>query len=342
MNKTGKQTVLIVDDMPENIDLLSSLLTPFYKVKVANNGERALKIAIQSLPEIILLDIMMPDMDGYEVCHLLKQEPRTRPIPVIFITAMTGIEEEKRGFELGAVDYITKPLSPPIVLARVRTQLQIYDQNRALEEKVKQRTSELDQSRLEIIRRLGRAAEYRDNETGLHVIRMSYYSRIIAKGIGMDDNEADIILNAAPMHDVGKIGIPDTILLKPGPLDDAERTIMQKHAEFGAEIIGEHENILLKSARSAALTHHERWDGKGYPAGLAGEDIPVIGRILAIADVFDALLSDRPYKKAWPLERALELMRNEAGSHFDPQLVRVFMNGIDEVKEIMKTHADRD
>lgn len=333
-NALAKQTILVVDDISENIALLSNILSKNYRVKAANNGPKALKIAYSTIPDLILLDIMMPEMDGIEVCRKLKEDPRTRSVPVVFVTAMGEVEDETRGFEAGAVDYITKPISPPIVLARVKTHLQLYDQNRALEEIVRRRTAELDNSRLEIIRRLGLAAEYRDNETGTHVIRMSYYCRAIAKALGMNDREADLILHATPMHDVGKIGIPDKILLKPGRLNPEERKIMEKHAEFGAQIIGKHDNALLRMAYSSALTHHEKWNGSGYPHGLRGESIPLIGRIVAIADVFDALTCKRPYKEAWPVEKAVALIREEAGQHFDPDLVAAFLDNFDAILEI--------
>lgn len=299
-----------------------------------------MKIAFSSSPDLILLDIMMPDMDGYEVCRSLKSDPRTKNIPVIFVTAKGEVEDETRGFELGAVDYITKPISPPIVRARVHAQLALYDQNRALEEKVNQRTAELNKSRLEIVRRLGRAAEFKDNETGMHVMRMSYYSQIIAKAIGMDDKEVDLLLNAAPMHDIGKIGIPDNVLLKPGKLDAEEWYLMKKHPEFGANIIGEHESELLEMARTVALTHHEKWNGQGYPNGLSGEDIPLVGRIVAIADVFDALTTERPYKTAWTVEKAVNLIKEEAGQHFDPDLVPVFLDNLPAILEIKEKYAE--
>jgi putative two-component system response regulator len=337
---TVKQTVLVVDDVSENIMLLSGILSGEYRVKAAISGEKALKIAVDTLPDIILLDIMMPRMDGYEVCRRLKEDPRTRNIPVIFITAMGETEDEAKGFALGAVDYITKPVSPPIVSARVKTHLQLHDQNRSLEEKVCRRTAELDKTWLEIIRRLGLAAEYKDNETGMHVIRMSHYACIIAEGIGMNEKEVDLILNATPMHDVGKIGIPDHILLKPGKLTITERKIMERHAEFGARIIGEHDSPLLQMARLAALTHHEKWNGQGYPQRLEGEEIPLIGRIAAIADVFDALTSKRPYKPAWPVEKAVALIQEESGRHFDPALVPVFIDHLPQVMEIMSRYAD--
>ncbi|WP_027183152.1 response regulator [Desulfovibrio inopinatus] len=335
-----KSTVLVVDDTPSNIDVVSGVLSRHYNVKAATNGKKALLVAEAMLPDVILLDIMMPDMDGYEVCSQLKRNPKTKNIPVIFVTAMNDMTDEARGFELGAVDYITKPISPPILLARVKTHLQLHDQNKVLEQKVLQRTKELNESRLEIIRRLGLAAEYRDNETGMHVIRMSYYCSIIARAIGMSEEESALILNAAPMHDVGKIGIPDSILLKPGKLDVNERSIMMRHCEFGAKIIGEHDNPLLQMAHAVALSHHEKWDGSGYPRKLEGKSIPLVGRIAAVADVFDALISARPYKAAWPTDKAVDLIRRESGKHFDPELVAVFLERFDAIQEVMKKHAD--
>ncbi|MCL1089961.1 two-component system response regulator [Shewanella profunda] len=319
-----KATILVVDDTPENIDILVGILAEDYKVKVAIDGPRALALVAKSLPDLILLDVMMPGMNGYEVCKLLKQEPLTCHIPVIFVTALSETADETQGFELGAVDYITKPVSAPIVKARVKTHLALYDQKRLLEEQVKARTQELEDTRFEIIRRLGRAAEYKDNETGLHVVRMSHYARLLAIKLGFPSSFCDLLYNAAPMHDIGKIGTPDAVLKKPGKLDAQEWQIMQRHAAIGAEIIGEHSDPLLQMARRIALTHHEKWDGSGYPNGLVGEDIPIEGRIIAIADVFDALTSQRPYKQAWTIEATMELFENQAGKHFDPKLVEAF------------------
>ncbi len=333
------QTVLVVDDTPENITILASTLSE-YNVKAARSGAKAIAIARSAMPDIILLDIMMPGMDGYTTCKLLKGDPRTRNIPVIFITAMNDVSNEAKGFALGAVDYITKPISPPIVQARVRTHLQLYDQNRALETRVAQRTRELNESRLEIIHRLGLAAEFRDNETGMHVVRISKYCRLLARAIGLDDIEVELLQQASPMHDVGKIGVPDKVLLKPGKLDAEERALMEKHCEIGAKIIGEQAIPLFQTARTVALTHHERWDGSGYPRGLAGEQIPMEGRIVAIADVFDALISERPYKQAWPLDQAVQFIQENAGLHFDPMLVEVFMDHLDEIITLAKNYAD--
>jgi putative two-component system response regulator len=336
-----KKTILVVDDIPDNIDILDGILNSDYSIRAATSGEMALKIATSdNSPDLILLDIMMPEMDGYEICSQLKGNSMTKNIPVIFVTSKNDVIDEKKGFELGAVDYITKPVSPPIVEARVKTHLALYDQNRELERKVKERTFELNDTRLEIIRRLGRAAEYKDNETGLHVIRMSKYSQQIALSHGMSEEDAELILNAAPMHDVGKIGIPDSILLKPDKLDDTEWALMKKHCEFGIKIIGEHSSVLLKHAGVAAQSHHEKWNGKGYPRGLKSDAIPLIGRITAIADVFDALTSERPYKKAWEVDDALDFIRKEKGEHFDPELLESFINVIPEILRIREKYAE--
>ncbi len=336
-----RQTVLVADDTPENIDLLSGLLRQDYRVKVATNGEKALAIInSDDPPDLILLDVMMPGMNGYDVCRRIKANPDRRGIPVIFVTAMTSIEDERLGLEVGAVDYITKPISPPIVCARVRTHLALYDQTRALEERVRERTAELLASRQQIIRRLGRAAEFRDNETGNHVIRMSYYARLIGEASGLEQAAAELLFNTASMHDIGKIGIPDAVLLKPGPLSTAEWAVMRRHPEIGAEIIGRHDDELLDTARTIALTHHERFDGSGYPHGLIGEAIPLFGRIVAIADVFDALMNKRPYKDAMAVEDTLQVMARSTGTHFDPRLVEAFHRALPDMLRIHDTYAD--
>jgi len=335
-----KQTILVVDDTPENIDVLVGTLKDDYHVKAAINGEMALKIIHATPPDIILLDIMMPGIDGYEVCRRLKADYTTRHIPVIFITAKIGVQDELMGLELGAVDYITKPISPPIVRARVKTHLALYDQNRELDEKVHLKTQQLHETRLQIIQRLGRAAEYKDNETGMHVIRMSHYSRILGLAAGMSEAEADLLMNAAPMHDIGKIGIPDHILKKPGKLDEAEFEIMKTHTTIGGEIIGDDPSELLQLAKVVALTHHEKWNGFGYPNGLAEDDIPRVGRIVAITDVFDALTSERPYKKAWTVEDAVDLLRTGAGEHFDPQLIPLFIKALPDILEVKTKYAE--
>ncbi len=345
---SDSQVVLVVDDTPENIDVLREILQPDYRVKAALNGARALKIAQTAPhPDLILLDIMMPEIDGYEVCRQLKAHPNTADIPVIFISAMSREEDEASGLALGAVDYITKPVCPEIVRARVRTHLALYDQSRYLEQLVSKRTAELErktielaESREQVIHCLGRAAEFKDNETGMHVIRMSHYARLIAAAIGEDQAWVRLLHQAAPMHDIGKIGIPDSILLKPGKLDSDEWDVMKKHPEYGGDIIGKHSSELMRMAREIALTHHEKWDGSGYPNGLKGEEIPLGARIVAIADVFDALTSERPYKRAWSIEEATSWIEQQSGSHFDPGLVEAFRQVLPEILQIKQQYAE--
>ncbi|MDN4036765.1 two-component system response regulator [Massilia sp. YIM B02443] len=325
---TTRPLILAVDDEASNLQLLRQILQDHYRLLFAKDGARALELVRQERPDLVLLDVMMPGMSGFEVCAALKANPATASVPVIFVTALTETDDELEGFEAGAVDYITKPVSPPIVRARVRTHLSLV------------RMEELRASRLEIVQRLGLAAEYKDNETGLHVIRMSHFSRILGIAAGMTELEADDLLHAAPMHDVGKIGIPDRILQKPGPLDADEWKIMQSHVTIGAEIIGEHAGGMLALARSIALTHHEKYDGSGYPHGLKGEQIPLVGRITAIADVFDALTSERPYKKAWSEGEALAFLHEQKGRHFDPQLVDLFAGQMPAIREIRLRWAE--
>ena len=336
-----KQTVLVVDDVPENIDVLSEVLREHYQVRVATHGEKALRIVYSDTPpDLILLDIMMPGLSGLDLCRRIKANPDRRKIPIIFVTAMTSPEDERLGLETGAVDYITKPISPAVVLARVRTHLALYDQACELERMVDQRTLELNFSRHQIIRRLGRAAEYRDDETGNHVLRVGHYARLIANACGVGPRASAMLFAAAPLHDVGKIGIRDSILLKPGKLDALDWDSMRRHPVIGAEIIGKHENELLETARIIALTHHERWDGTGYPAQLKGDAIPIEGRIVAIADVFDALISKRPYKPAYCLDDSLKIMDAQDGSHFDPQLMTAFRQALPAIIDVMREYGD--
>jgi len=338
---TIKKTILVVDDTPENIDVLRGILKPYYKIKVATDGEKALKIVnSDNPPAMILLDVMMPGMDGYEVCQRIKSSIDTKKIPIIFVTAKTDVTDEEKGFEMGGVDYITKPVSPPLVLARVAAQMELFDRSELLSRLVDEKTEQLSETRLQIIQRLGHAAEYKDNETGLHVIRMSHYSEIIAKGLGLSDGFCQLLLQAAPMHDVGKIGIPDAVLLKPGKLDADEWNLMRTHPEMGAKIMGEHSDELLKMARIVALTHHEKWNGTGYPNNLSGEEIPLSGRIVAVADVFDALTTERPYKKAWEVDKAVNLIKEESGAHFDPSIVDVFLECLPDMLEIKKQYEE--
>ncbi|KAB2953894.1 response regulator [Heliorestis acidaminivorans] len=329
--------VLVVDDVAENIDILTGILKDEYIVKAAVNGKMALKVAEKTLPDLILLDIMMPEMDGYEVCHLLKKNPFTSHIPVIFVTTRDQENDELKGFESGAVDYINKPVNPLIVKARIKTHIALSDQKKALEMDVAAKTKEINDTRLQIIKKLGHAAEYKDNDTGLHIERMSRYSHLIAQKFGFAPHQSELILHASPMHDIGKIGIPDAVLQKPGKFDPREWEIMATHALIGGDIIGESDVELLNIAKIIAEQHHEKWNGQGYPKKLSGQEINIFARIVAIADVFDALTSKRPYKKAWSVEQAFELIRSEKEKHFDPDVVDAFEQGLPELIKI-KNH----
>ncbi len=323
-----RRTLLLVDDEASNLQVLRHTLQDEHRLLFAKDGQSALDLVKRDRPDLILLDVMMPGMTGYDVCTALKQDLATANIPVIFVTALADVEHEHVGLELGAVDYIGKPFNPLIVKARVRTHLSLVHANEVLE------------TRLQIVRCLGKAAEYKDNETGTHVIRMSHYSRILAVALGFTEFQADELLHAAPMHDIGKIGIPDAILTKPGRLNDEEWAIMRQHTVIGANILGEHSSGLLKLAASIALNHHERWDGSGYPNGVAGEDIPLEARIVAVADVFDALTSERPYKPAWSVDDALKLLREESGKHFEPRVVQALIDNLPKVLEVQKRWLD--
>ena len=315
-------SILIVDDETANLQLLRQILQDDYQVAFARTGQEALDHARQHHPNLILMDVMMPGMTGYEACRRLKADPQTAAIPVVFVTALNGTHDEVAAFSAGGVDFINKPVSPLTVKARVRTHLSLVH------------VEELKATRLQIVQRLARAAEYRDNDTGQHVVRMSLYAYTLAIGYGLSEAVADDLLNASPMHDIGKIGIPDHILGKPGPLNAEEWVTMRKHPMIGAEIIGEHTNSMLRMAREIALCHHEKWDGSGYPGGLMGEEIPISARIVAVADVFDALTSRRPYKHGWPVDEALAHIRAQSGLHFDPALVDVLDRSLPRILEI--------
>jgi putative two-component system response regulator len=322
----AQASILIVDDTPENIDVLKGILIHDYALKVATNGELALKIASLHQPDLILLDIMMPGIDGYEVCRRLKADEQTAKIPVIFVTAMTETGNEKKGFELGAVDYLTKPINPVITRARVRTQLELADRHKACEKIVQQRTAELEESQLSAITMLGQAGHYNDTDTGVHIWRMAAYAGAIAKALNWTVDEVERLTLAAPMHDMGKIGIPDEILKAPRKLTAEEWEIMKTHSELGHKIMSKSQSPLFILAAEIALYHHEKWNGSGYPRGLSGEEIPISARIVAIADVFDALTMRRPYKEPWPVSEAMQLIQKESGLHFDPHLVDIFSN----------------
>ncbi|WP_206099636.1 HD domain-containing phosphohydrolase [Rheinheimera riviphila] len=320
--------LLLVDDEPTNLRVLRTVLQDQYRLLFAKSGEEALQLIAQEQPDLVLLDVMMPGLTGFDVCTRLKADATTKAIPVIFVTALKDEIDEARGFAVGAVDYITKPISPAVVKARVKTHLSLVQ------------AAELKQTRLQVIQRLGRAAEYKDNETGLHILRMSHYAQVLALASGFTAQHAEDLLHAAPMHDIGKIGIADHILLKPGKLTAEEYQEMQKHPLIGAEIIGDCESVLLKMAKTVALYHHEKWDGTGYPHGLAGEAIPVEARIVALCDVFDALTSTRPYKKAWTVPDTLDYIRQQKGLHFEPRLVDLLEQQLPQILEIKERWAE--
>lgn len=345
--------ILIVDDVKENLDVLGELLSDYNRI-FALNGEQALKRAVGSSPDLILLDVMMPGMDGFETCRRLKSNEQTRDIPIIFITSLDDDEDESKGLDIGAVDYIVKPFSPSVVRSRVHTHIKLKhaqdaleNQNVILEERVIKRTGELrdtlrqlKESNLETILRLAKASEYKDDDTGAHLVRMSHYSAVLARKIGFSDEEIEEIQSAAPMHDLGKIGIPDRILLKPGPLTDDEWTTMRGHSKMGADILKDSSSKLISIGQTVAISHHEKWDGTGYPGRLRGEEIPLVGRIVAIADVFDALTSKRPYKKPFSLEKSYGIIKEGRGRHFDPDVVDAFFDSEGDILRIKERYQD--
>ncbi|MBF0344378.1 MAG: response regulator [Nitrospirae bacterium] len=325
--------VLIVDDEPSNRQLMRQILKDKYTLSFATDGVGALNVAWEVNPDLILLDVLMPVMDGYETCRRLKANPLTAKIPVIFVTAMADVEDENLGFEVGAVDYITKPVSPPIVKARVATHLALYDQKRTCEETVIQRTQELQQSQRSAIFMLGEAGHYNDTDTGIHIWRIATYSVAIAQAANMQVDQIALLELTAPMHDVGKIGIPSSILKKPAKLEPHEWEVIMTHSEIGYKILSKSDTPLFKMAADIAYYHHEKYNGTGYPKCLRGDEIPECARIVAIADVFDALTMSRPYKEAWPIEKALDEIRKGAGNHFDPHLVECFFMAEAEIRK---------
>lgn len=364
-SSTELSTILVVDDTPDNLSLINDLLRDTYKVKVATNGEKALRIAGgEDAPDLILLDIMMPDMDGYEVCQKLKDAEATQDIPVIFLTARTDPEDERHGLELGAVDFITKPISPPLLLARVHNHLILKNQSDFLRDKadwleteVQTRTQDVQRIKEVTIVAMASLAETRDNETGNHIRRTQNYVRSLAEYLSqqpefmheLNEETIDLLYKSAPLHDIGKVGIPDSILLKPGKHTPEEFEIMKTHAILGAEaimvaeeVLGDTEISFLRYAREIALTHHEKWNGSGYPNGLKGDDIPLSGRLMAVADVYDALISKRVYKPAFSHEKAISLIQEGRGTHFDPRIVDALIQIEDRFITIAKEYADEE
>jgi putative two-component system response regulator len=357
-----RAVVLVVDDTPQNLSVMSDLLEDLYTVKVVPNGAKALKVARSPMPpDLILLDIMMPEMDGYEVCRQLKAARETRDIPVIFLSAKSEEADEQEGLSLGAVDYITKPISAPIVLARVKTHLTLKaaadflrDKAAFLEQEVARRTEEVRAVKDATILMMASLAETRDNETGNHILRTQYYVRALAHQLKahprfsdfLTERNIELLFKSAPLHDIGKVGIPDRILLKPGRLDPAEFEIMKRHAVLGRDAILQAESRLgkpvpfLDLAKEIAYSHHEKWDGSGYPEGKAGDAIPISARLMALADVYDALISRRVYKAPRSHEQAVAFIVQGRGMHFDPDVVDAFVAIQDECQAIAQQFAD--
>lgn len=337
----SRPLLLIVDDSYEEIRFLEGILNGRYRVDIVTSGESALHHLANGLcPQLILLDWDMPGFGGQVTCQKFKEDPRIRAIPVVMLVGQGRVQDEEEAFDVGAVDVISKPIGPTILRARIATHVALNNQQLSLEQMVVKRTQQYIESQKEIINRLARAAEFRDNETGLHVLRVSAYAYSLAGAVGLGAIEAENIAMSAPLHDIGKIGIPDNILQKKGKLDEIEWKRMRQHPQIGADIIGLHDSDLLLVAYRIALTHHEKWNGKGYPKGLKGEEIPIEGRIVAIADVFDALTTERPYKRAWTIQEALDQLVLESGESFDPKLVTHFLNIEPIVRAIHSTYVD--
>lgn len=343
--------ILIVDDQPQNIELMEAYLVPQgYETLTAENGAEALKKLASHPIDLILLDVMMPGMDGFEVARRVRQNDTMRLLPIILVTALRETEDRVKGIDSGCDDFISKPVDKSELLARVRSLLKVKAYNdlmsnyqKELEIEVAKRTEELKHAlesikaaSMETIHRLSMAAEYKDEDTGAHIMRMSLYSAAVARKMGLDEHTVETILYAAPMHDIGKIGIPDRILLKPGKHDAAEWEIMKQHTLIGAKILKGSDAEFIRLGEVIARSHHEKWDGSGYPDALKGTEIPIAGRITAIADVFDALVSKRPYKEPFSLEKSLGIIRDGRGSHFDPEVVDAFFSIQDEILAIKK------
>lgn len=347
--KTVKEAkILIVDDQPANVTLIEKMLDIDGYVNVISTTDptQVESIYMEQNSDLILLDLNMPEMDGYQVLAKIREVDPDYP-PIIVLTAQSDRESRIKALGLGARDFLAKPFDRVELMTRIRNMLEvrimtsaIKNQNKILDEMVKVRTQELNDTRLEVIRRLGRAAEYRDDMTGFHIIRMSRYSQLLGLAAGMNEVEAEMLLNASPMHDIGKIGIPDHVLLKPGKLDPEEWKIMQTHVNIGVEILSGSDSELMAIAAEVAQNHHEKWDGSGYPRALAGEDIPLTGRVVALADVFDALTTKRPYKEAWSIEDTVEFLKEQSGKHFEPRLVELFLKILPDILMIRQQYSE--
>ncbi len=346
---TKNNKIFIIDDEPVNLKLLDRLLYKhgYTDLVLINDPREVIRQYEVQKPALILLDINMPHLNGFEVMEQLQALGDPLLPPIVILTAQHGKEYLMKALDAGARDYLTKPFDGYELQMRVRNLLDahlahrlLHDQKNVLEEMVTKRTEQLQQTQLQMIQRLGMAAEYRDEDTGNHILRMSHISMVLAKAIGWSQKKCELMLHASSMHDVGKIGIPDNILLKPGKLDADEWELMKTHTTIGAKLLEHDDSDLMKMAHEIALSHHERWDGSGYPEGVAGENIPKTGRITALADVFDALTSARPYKKAWSVDDAVMLIKENRGKHFDPELVDIFMQQLANILSVRKQFLD--
>lgn len=355
MDPLSNCKVMIVDDVETNIDILLNALEDDYIISVATDGQTALEDISENMPDLILLDVMMPDMDGYEVCRRLKAHEKTRKIAVIFLTALSDEQNEAKGLMLGAVDYITKPFNPELVRARVKNHLQLKLYRDHLEKLVAERTRDLELTQEAVIESMGTLAEYRDPETGGHIRRTQHYIKVLCEKLRyhpkfsnyLDDPTIDLICKSAPLHDIGKVGVRDSILLKPGKLSDPEFEEMKKHTINGKEAICASTkrlgaNSFLDIAKEIAFSHHEKWDGTGYPERLKGEAIPISGRIMAVVDIYDALISKRVYKLPYSHEKAKAIMLEGKGGHFDPDIIDAFMEIDHQFHRIALEFADFD
>jgi len=350
-----KPMILAIDDEAMNLRVLEAILEPLgYDVISFKNSEEGIKAAIEHSPDLILLDVMMPVMNGFEAAEILKNHEKTKIIPIVMVTALQDVRDRVRALEAGADDFLSKPVDKTELRARVQSLLKVKKYNdhminyqKNLEIEVGKRTEQLNHAlemvklgSLDTIYRLSRAAVYKDEGTGAHIQRMAHYAAAIARKLGLDEVSVETILYATPMHDIGKIGIPDHILLKPGKLTPEEWDVMKQHTTIGSKILEGSDAGFIKMGEIIAHTHHERWDGNGYPRGLAGEAIPLVGRIAMVADVFDALISKRPYKDKFDLEKSYNIIKNDSGSFFDPQIVEAFLSIKDEVSMLMEEYED--
>jgi putative two-component system response regulator len=336
-----RPVILVADDAEDIRELLGALLAKDYDVKFAATGGEALLAAdTEPLPDLILLDIELPDSDGFQVCAQLKSNPALADIPVVFVTGRTDPQDEARGLRAGAVDYLAKPISPPITLLRVRAQLALVNQRRALEDEVRARTEELAQTRIEIIRRLARAMEYREGGLTQRVPRVSEYVALLCGALGLKEHVCDVLAQASALYDIGKLGVPEHILAKSEALNEREWAEMRRHPEIGAGIIGEHRDPLLAQARVMALTHHERWDGTGYPARLGGEAIPLAGRVMALADAYEAMTATQRHRAPLAADEAARRIAAESGRQFDPRVVAAFLRVAKEFGAVRARYRD--